>query len=80
MARFDYRKHEQIAQDHGYGIDEGSYYGTNDDVAGTYYIDNRSSSMIDRRGRGYPTKRAAYEAMLEHIATMKYWEDEGAGN
>lgn len=53
----------------GYTLSSGSYYGTSDDVAGRWYWlnarDNRG--LIDKRGRGHATKRAALEALAMDI-------------
>lgn len=75
MARLDYRKAARLADEYGFIVDEGACYGTCDDVAGTWYINNRGSGLLDRRGRGYGTKAQAYLAILDYIEEIKRDEE-----
>ena len=44
---------------------EGSYIGTSDDVAGTWYAVDREDDIIDKRGRGWATRREAWAALRD---------------
>ena len=44
---------------------EGSYDGTPEDVLGRWYIVDAEDVVIDKRGRGYVTRREAWLAILD---------------
>lgn len=60
------------ARKHGYEVARGDYPG---DLRGVYcdndarrwYVDHESQDYRDRRGAGYPTRRAALEAIEDHV-------------
>lgn len=54
---------EKQAKKIGYEITRGAYTGTTDDRADRWYIAKIDSVIVDRRGAGYCTKRAALEAL-----------------
>lgn len=43
---------EQLADELGYDVVEGAYEGTSDDRIGRYYLQSRSSTVVDRTGPG----------------------------
>lgn len=47
------------ARQHGYTVVRGSYQTTSDDRSDRWYIEHDSDRVIDRRGGGYPTRKAA---------------------
>ncbi|MEW8957841.1 MAG: hypothetical protein AB2448_01825 [Moorella sp. (in: firmicutes)] len=56
------------ARQKGYDVVRGAYHGTTDDRADRWYIMDRSSPVIDRRGSGYRTRKEALEALTEALA------------
>jgi len=48
----------------GYEITRGDYYGTADNNARRWYV-QPISGPVDRRGRGYATRKAAENALLD---------------
>jgi hypothetical protein len=55
----------------GYEITKGGYYGTTDDRADRWYIDNPDSDIIDRRGSGYCTLTEAKKQVDEWLYYTK---------
>ena len=50
----------------GFAVIEGAYVGTNDDVAGTWYVvNNAPGELWDKRGRGHASKAEALAAFAE---------------
>jgi len=52
----------------GWTVGRGAYTGTTDDRADRWYIRREDGGPIDRRGRGWPTRQAALDAIAEHVA------------
>ncbi|MBX3576207.1 MAG: hypothetical protein KF723_03285 [Rhizobiaceae bacterium] len=64
---------KSIATKAGYEVVEGAYIGTSEDCAGRWYVQHESDEVVDRRGQGFATKKAAWEAAAFQ-ATYKYAE------
>ena len=54
-----------------YELIRGSYTGTSDDVAGRWYLVDRESDIIDKRGPGFATRREALDTLVERL-----WDDD----
>jgi len=50
----------------GYEINRGSYQGTTDDRLDRWYIEATNSKVVDRRGPGFATRKAA----LDHLSQV----------
>ena len=57
------------ARRHGYEVNRGSYMGTTDDRLDRWYIERTDADAVDRRGRGYRTRREAL-AEIDRIVEM----------
>lgn len=58
---------DQQARELGYQLTQGAYSGTSDDVIGTWYAERLDSDTVDRRGRGYATKREALDMLRQAL-------------
>jgi len=56
---------ETQANAHGFRLVRGAYAGTTDNRIDRWYLDDAASSVVDRRGAGFRTKRAALEHLTE---------------
>lgn len=54
----------------GFDIVKGDYVDTADNNADRWYIDDKNSSTVDRRGSGFRTRQEALEALNERIGTL----------
>jgi hypothetical protein len=57
----------------GYSIQRGAYYGTSDDRADRWYIDNQTTTVVDRRGPGYATLAEARVAVDDDLLLRGAW-------
>jgi len=60
----------------GYILYEGSYYDTNNDVAGRWYW-GREGETVDMSGRGFATKKEALRSLEENLAATRQLEKAG---
>lgn len=51
-----------------YILVEGSYHGTSDDVAGTWYVVDGHGGLIDKRGIGFASRREALASLVEDLS------------
>ena len=58
----------------GWSVGRGAYAGTTDDNINRWYLARDSSDVVDRRGRGYPTRKAALAGLAEFLS-MQHVED-----
>ena len=60
---------------HNYTLSRGAYIETADDRINGWYIDRIDADTGDRRGPGYPSRKAAIEAIdaLRSIADYERW-------
>lgn len=59
---------DQQAAAMGYTIRRGSYSGTSDNRIDRWYVERLDASMVDRRGNGFASKRAALESLQAFAA------------
>jgi len=62
---------EKQAQKRGYKIVRGAYQGTCDDCMSGWYVQDMNSTIVDRRGPGFATKKEALEQLTEDLI----WSD-----
>lgn len=65
---------EEEANELGYEIVKGAYKGTNDNRIDRYYFQRIDSDVVDRRGRGYKSKKKALKGLelkLKYIDNIK---------
>jgi len=48
-----------------WSVVEGSYTGTGDDVAGTWYVVDSEGDVLDKRGRGWATRAEALAGLAD---------------
>ena len=58
---------ERRAKELGYYLSEGSYYGTQDDRSGRWYI-LKAGESVDKRGKGFATKENALLSLEESLS------------
>jgi hypothetical protein len=66
MTNYSLTKDNRILRDGaptGYSIGRGAYVGTSDDKIGRWYVE-RDDGPVDRRGRGYRSRKAAFDAFV----------------
>lgn len=59
---------EAEARKHGYEVVRGSYVDTPDDRLDGWYVQRLDATVVSRLGPGYPTKRAALDAVAEWLS------------
>lgn len=66
---------EAKARKLGWEVVRGSYYGTCDDRADRWYTQRIDARVVDRRGPGAPTKKAALASLEEYLHYLKEEEE-----
>jgi hypothetical protein len=61
----------------GYFIRRGGYQDTPDNRIDGWYVDNRNSTILDRRGPGYRTIKAARDAINDSASRTVKSADHG---